>query len=218
MRLSRAHAVKHSIPILLLILVFPPVFLAGCGSNGTAVLANPVPVLNLVIQPPPLPPLSPVVPTSTLAGGIDFTLTVTGTGFLATSTVQWNGSVRSTTYVSNTQLTAAITAADIRFSGTASITVVNPVPGGGVSAAVPFFINVPSPRFTYALNRSGNGLNSGSTISIYAVDGFTGKLRPNGYAYLGQGANYTSMAVDPLGRFVYVANDLASGSVPAFLP
>ncbi len=48
---------------------------------------------------------------STLGSGLeprraeaDFTLTVTGSGFVAGSTVEWNGSPRSTTVVSATQL------------------------------------------------------------------------------------------------------------------
>jgi len=57
--------------------------------------------------------------------------------------VQWNGSARTTTYVSPTQLTAAIGAADIASPGTASVTVVNPVPGGGTSNALSFGIASP---------------------------------------------------------------------------
>jgi len=54
------------------------------------------------------------------------TLTVNGTGFYNGSVVRWAGSNRVTTYVSATQLTAAITAADIASAaGTYAITVSN---------------------------------------------------------------------------------------------
>jgi hypothetical protein len=43
--------------------------------------------------------------------------------------------------VSATELTAAITAADIAVAGTSSVTVVNPAPGGGTSPAASFFID-----------------------------------------------------------------------------
>jgi hypothetical protein len=47
--------------------------------------------------------------------------------------VEWNGSPRTTTYVSGSKLTAAINAADIATVITATITVVSPGPGGGIS-------------------------------------------------------------------------------------
>ena len=61
----------------------------------------------------PVPTLTSISPTSTGAGGAAFTLTLTGTNFINGSTVQWKGSARVTTFVSATQLTAAITAAEI---------------------------------------------------------------------------------------------------------
>src|ERR1700719_3152885 len=71
---------------------------------ATSLLAqsNPVPFVN-----------QPLVPTAVVPGSPAFTLTVNGTGFVSGSTVYWNGSQRSTTYVSAAQLTAAITAADV---------------------------------------------------------------------------------------------------------
>ena len=47
------------------------------------------------------------------------------------SVVSWNGANRTTTFVSATQLTAAIPAADIAATGSASVTVQNP--GGAIS-------------------------------------------------------------------------------------
>lgn len=60
-------------------------------------------------------------------------LTVQGTGFSQSSTVQWNGSNRTTSYVSATELVAQIDAADIASTGSASITVTNPDSTGGTS-------------------------------------------------------------------------------------
>jgi hypothetical protein len=70
-------------------------------------------------------------------------LTVEGTDFVAGAVVQWNGVDRVTTVVSATQVTAEILAADIADAGTASVTVVNPAPGGGASNALIFTINPP---------------------------------------------------------------------------
>ncbi|HKD61089.1 MAG TPA: hypothetical protein VKB47_11565 [Terracidiphilus sp.] len=68
-----------------------------------------------------------------------------GNNFVSASTVQWNGSNRTTSYVNASQLTASITAADIAATGTVNVTVVNPTPGGGNSAAFNFSTNNPPP-------------------------------------------------------------------------
>jgi hypothetical protein len=48
---------------------------------------------------------------------------------------------RTTTFVSSTQLTAAIPAANIASAGTAQVKVFNPTPGGGASNAQTFITN-----------------------------------------------------------------------------
>src|SRR6266852_647237 len=100
--------------------------------------SNPVPFVN-----------QPLVPTTVVPGSAAFTLTVNGTGFVSGSVVNWNGSPRTTTFVSGSQLTAAISAADVAMVGTPSITVTSPTPGGGKSNAVPFSITTAneSPSF-----------------------------------------------------------------------
>jgi sugar lactone lactonase YvrE len=103
----------------------------------------------------PAPVLTSLGQVSILAGGNGLALTVKGSGFLKNvSVVNWNGSARVTTFVSATQLTAAITAADIAAAGTASITVANPTPGGGTSAALSFSITNPAPTATAPLSPS----------------------------------------------------------------
>lgn len=77
------------------------------------------------------PAVSSISPPSVAAGGPAFTMTVLGSGFSSGSTVQWNGSPRSTQYVSATELLARIAAADIATTGSASITVTNPQGVGG---------------------------------------------------------------------------------------
>jgi IPT/TIG domain len=69
------------------------------------------------------PTVTSISPSSTVAGGPAFTLTVTGTNFTSTSIVQWNGTNRTTTFVDATRLTAAIAAADIAQPGTATVRV-----------------------------------------------------------------------------------------------
>ncbi len=102
---------------------------------------NPVPLIN-----------QPLVPDVVAPGGAGFTLTVNGTGFVASSAVNWNGSARTTTFVSGSELTASILASDIANFNTASVTVVNPGPGGGPSNAA--FLEVKTPTSVISLNKS----------------------------------------------------------------
>ena len=89
----------------------------------------------------PDPVLSAITPANTSVGGAAFTLTATGTSFTVTSTLRWNGADRSTTFISATQLTAAIPATDVAAAGSAQVSVFTPTPGGGTSALLTFTIS-----------------------------------------------------------------------------
>ncbi len=92
----------------------------------------------------PLPTLISLLPNSATAGGGSFTMTASGTNFVNGSTIKWNGTALTTTYISATQLTAFVPAANIATASTASVTVFSPLPGGGTSNALSFTINPPS--------------------------------------------------------------------------
>jgi hypothetical protein len=109
--------------------------LLGCGGGSSGSSTSSTTEDNLV------PTITSISPSSASAGGASFTLTVVGTGFISDSAVRWNGSARTSSYVSSKRLTATIKASDITAAGTASITVYNPSPGGGTSNAVSFTIS-----------------------------------------------------------------------------
>jgi glucose/arabinose dehydrogenase len=94
----------------------------------------------------PVPSISALSPSTAAAGSAAFTLNVTGQGFVSASTVQWNGASRTTTFVSATQLQAAIPASDVAAAGTASVSVSSPSPGGGTSNATSFTITSAPPQ------------------------------------------------------------------------
>jgi subtilase family serine protease len=87
-------------------------------------------------------------PGSAVAGGAGFTLTVNGANFATNSVVLWNGAKRATTYVSGTQLTAAILAQDIAKESTGLLTVANPAPNPGTLPAQPFAVISATPVAT----------------------------------------------------------------------
>jgi hypothetical protein len=97
--------------------------------NPGSVTSDPV---NFTLNNP-TPTITSISPTSTTAGGADFTLTVNGSNFVNSSVVRWNDTDLTTTFVSTTQLTADIPASDITNAGKNIITVSNSAPGGGIS-------------------------------------------------------------------------------------
>lgn len=67
--------------------------------------------------------ISSFSPASANASDKAFTLTVNGNNFTVNDVVTWNGSVRATTFMSSTQVSAQINATDVTTSGSASIAV-----------------------------------------------------------------------------------------------
>ena len=109
--------------------------------------------------------LNSLAPAFVAAGGPAYFETVIGTGFNASSTVQWNGSPRTTTFVSTTQLKAQVGAADIASLGTASITVVNGGANPGTSGAQTLTIGKPSTDATaFQINPQHNGAIRFATV------------------------------------------------------
>ena len=144
----------------------------GCGGGAAPGTPAPQPVQNAV------PAITGVTPSIVLAGSTDVSLAVTGSGFVAASTVEFNGSPLSTTFASAASLTAILPAADLAKAGQASVSVVSPSPGGGTSAAVPLPVNNPVPEISQinpanviagsgplTLDVKGSGFVSSSQIS-----------------------------------------------------
>jgi hypothetical protein len=92
----------------------------------------------------PLPTITSVSPLSATVGSSGATITVSGRDFLAQATVMWNGSALATTPLSDTQLQAVVPSSSLNTSELASLTVMNPSPGGGASNSVSFAVN-PAP-------------------------------------------------------------------------
>ncbi len=122
-----------------------------------------------------VPSISLLSPSSLPVGSADFTLTVTGSGFIPDSVVSWDGSDRTTTFINASQLQADIPASDLVDAGAAPVTVFTPAPGGGTSNAVNFTILSPvitgmvpgtipatSPGFELTLN--GSNFHTGSVV------------------------------------------------------
>jgi hypothetical protein len=122
----------------------------------------------------PVPQLDqPIAPASAVPGGPGLTLTVRGAGFVSGSVVNWNSSPRTTTFVSAGKITASIPATDIAIAGTATVTVVNPSPGGGTSNALFFEMSSPvgNPQFTPIVQSNGINALGGVITGDFNGDG-----------------------------------------------
>jgi hypothetical protein len=105
------------------ITVFNPTPGGGTSTPLTLTVNNPVPSISSLSPNPAL----------AVAGG--FTLTVSGAGFVKGSVVEIDGSPQATTFVSSTQVKAQVNGGLLAL-GVHTITVFNPVPGGGISNSV----------------------------------------------------------------------------------
>ncbi len=131
---------------------------------SSAFAQNPVPFVN-----------QPLVPAAVAPGGPGFTLTIHGTGFVLGASVRWNGTLLTTTFVSSSQLTATVPAANIATAGTTSMTVVNP--GTSAASNVVFLsIIAPSPNVFYSnapgspIYLGGTGVATNEPLSMAAGD------------------------------------------------
>jgi uncharacterized protein (DUF1800 family) len=108
--------------------------------TGTVAVQNPIPVLTSV------------TPNNIGVGA--FLITVTGTGFVSGSKVNFGGQVLTTMFVSSSELTASGMATAAQ-AGSVQVTVTNPDPGGSTSGAL-----------------TAQVVNNGVVISAAAADRF----------------------------------------------
>ena len=102
------------------------------------------------------PTITSLNPTTVAAGSPDRALTITGTNFVSTSTARSNGVLLTTTYVTPTTLSAVVPSSHLVNSGSLAITVTNPAPGGGTSAAKTLTIGCDTTGVDVALGAIGN--------------------------------------------------------------
>lgn len=81
-----------------------------------------------------------LAPASRGVGTAGFTISVTGSNFVPTSVVRFNGSARSTTFIDSAHVTAEILSSDLTTAGSFPITVFTPAPGGGASNVQTFTV------------------------------------------------------------------------------
>ena len=150
----------------------------AAGGTAQVTVFNPAPSGGLTDPLPftinnPAPTITSISPLSALAGTAGFSLTVNGTGFVTTSVVRWKGIDRPTTFLSATQLAADISAADIAIAGAVQVTVFNPAPAGGLSAASTFTVTAAPAVIVKTTQLPATGSGKEYDFTLEATGGIT---------------------------------------------
>ncbi len=212
----------------------PASSIASAGDTSVSV-TNPAPgggtsnsvTFAVTVTASGVPTISVLFPSCAPAGDA-FPLEVVGTNFEPGSVVRWNGSDRATSQNAINGLVAQISASDVAAAGTASVTVFNPGNDGGSSSPSTFTISSgaidpqsiavdPAGKFAYVASE-GCGGGSGGYVSMYTIDSTTGTLKSIAPPPATNDEFTSSVAVDPSGKFAYVASsgdvwDVDSGSL-----
>jgi outer membrane protein assembly factor BamB len=183
-------------------------------SAGSQVMSSSRP---FVVQP--LAPLSlgSISPSVVYAGGPAFNLMALGQGFTGSSVIQWNGTSRTTTYVSTDELIAQIQPTDIASAATVSIAVQNPAAQGGTSNSQTLTImNAPpaSDAVSFRINPQHSGAVSFDAVTLPPLGSWTSPDlggRPS-YALIANGKVYVTVSMSGGGSEL-VALDRATGAI-----
>jgi hypothetical protein len=131
------------------------------------------------------PAISSLSQTSAAVGSPDLVLTATGSNILPCSVVQWvspgNGTTTlPTTFVSATQLSATVPAADFLAAGTAQVEIFTLSPGGGTSGQLPFSIAPPAitslSSSTTSSNTTPSCSPSSATLTVTGTNFVSGSV------------------------------------------
>lgn len=128
------------------------------------------------------PTVASISPTSVIAGSGPLTLTVNGTNFLSTTTVNVGGVADPTTYVSSTQVTATVPAAQLASGAQLVVVAQNGSASSGAGTPINLQVNNPLPVIT-AATLSTQASGSGTTpVAIVSGTGFvpTTAIQVNG--------------------------------------
>ena len=166
-----------------------------------------------------VPGISNLSPSTATVGSAAQTLTINGTNFVATSTVTYNGAGRAATFVSSTQLTILLSAADQSVVGSYPVVVTNPAPGGGASNPAIFTVNNAVPGIS---SLSPSAATVGTAAQILTINGsnflHTSTVTYNGAAHTATYVNSNRLTIllsasdqSVAGSFAVVATNPAPG-------
>lgn len=134
-----------------------PLLAVACG--GSTAPENPTPSIEMIS------------PSEVARGTQSLVLAVQGSGFVRSSVVRFNGQDRPTQFMSESEVRAALEAADFAEVGPAEISVSNPAPGGGTSGTAQLVVrdgDNPEPEIT---SISPGHLTAGTGATPLMIEG-----------------------------------------------
>ncbi len=137
---------------------------------------------SVELTPATAPILTSIAPAAVAIGSGGFTLTLSGSNFLPTSKVLWNGSPRPVKFDNSSQLEATIAAEDVLFLGDNNIIVSNPKGGRSSPATLGVYLPLLTNDLIYDATRgvlwASVPSKAGETLgnSIVSIDPYTGVL------------------------------------------
>lgn len=141
----------------------------------------------------PQPVINSISPESANVGGGSKNVTITGNGFIPSSTARWNGADRPTTFIDSSHLLIHLNSADMQGSSGRYITVWNRAPGGGYSNSAFFTIN------GYVAPNAGNRGNTGTRNNTQDVTGDVEGASDENYSDLASNVIFGSNTFMPSG-------------------
>jgi len=120
--------------------LFVSAVIVGCGGSGSSSGSSNSTQIA--------PTITSISPTKVTAGSGPLTLSVNGTGFIQTTTVQVGGTLDATTFVSNTQVTATVTSQQLQTGAQLSVIALNGTESSGSGAAINLEVDNPLPTIT----------------------------------------------------------------------
>ena len=182
-------------------------------SAASGILSNKLPFFCGSGQTNPTPYINALSPASIVAGASAFTITVSGNNFLNSSIIMWNGVAVSTNYVSVNELTATISASSVANSGSASVTVFTPSPGGGTSNSTGFTItSVGTNPIPSLISLSPDNVNAGSSTFTLVVNG-TNFINSSSIVWNGVALTTNFISSTQLSASVPASSILSAGTV-----
>lgn len=128
----------------------------------------------------PTPTTTSLAPNTITAGASGFTLTVYGTNFVPGAVALFNGSTRTTNFVSATELQVSLLTSDLTTAGSYLVTVQNPSPVAAGSNAQIFTVHNLVPNITSLSPNSSSIGGSAFTLSLTGVN-----FLPTSVVYIG---------------------------------
>jgi len=168
----------------------------------------------------PVPTLSSIFPTSTVAGSLfGVFMNASGTNFALNAVLNFNGGPAQQTQVFNhTFLQATIPASALATPGTVQVTVANPTPGGGPSNSVTFTIDAPNPTPTItSVSPSTAQIGTNPTITITGTGFLAGAQVCEGLPS-GINCNGTSfVSSTQVSTSLFLPFNLSAGTIPLYI-